>query len=473
MNVSTRTRNTQARFQRNLLSATNRWSREVQQREFVLFLFGLSFSLGLIAAAIYQLSTLHGVGIEPLRAARWFLASVALFSGSRWLVLFCFSFLGRRQHYRTWPQQFTAWPKVSVLVPAYNESRTIEAALDSLLALNYPEYEVLVIDDGSTDDTLLRARHYEGDHGKCTVKVIHKKNGGKWSAHNTGFKRARGELILCIDADSRLDPQSLKHMVSRMADPRVDGVAGQMRVRNRVNLITRLQGLEYLIANGCVRLSQGFWGCVLIVPGPIGLFRRTAMENVFAKYTSDTKTLGADAGPFEGDTFAEDFDLSMSVLCLGGNIVYEPDALSFTKSPDSHFSLLNQRYRWIRGSLQVLRKLLMRTWKEPRLLRAKLFFWIVATYVPDLLLLPLIYMVSLGMFFLLLASGVNVIPLLGWYAALLSMQLLAALFFVSTHGDDPKLLAVLPFYSLYTGFVLTTAWVISVCDEVMRKQMHW
>ncbi len=121
----------------------------------------------------------------------------------------------------------------------------------------------------------------------------------------------------------------------------------------------------------------------------------------------------------------------------------------------------------------MLRKLLVRTCKEPRLLRAKILFWILATYVPDLLLLPLIYMVSLGMFFLLLASGVNVIPLLGWYAALLSLQLLAALFFVSIHGDDPKLLAVLPFYSLYTGFVLTTAWAISVCDEVMRKQMHW
>jgi poly-beta-1,6-N-acetyl-D-glucosamine synthase len=461
------------RSQHGMPSATNRWSRAVQQRELVLFLVGFSFSLGLVAVAVYQLCRPAIGDPEALRAARWILASVGLFSGTRWSSFFVLSFLGRRQHCRAYPGELSTWPKVSILVPAYNESQTIEPALESLLQLDYPEYEVLVINDGSTDDTLLRARRYEGCHGKCTIKAIDKKNGGKWSAHNTGFKQAQGELILCIDSDSRLDPHSLKHMVKRMISLRVDAVAGQMRVRNRVNLITRLQGLEYLMANGAVRLGQGYCANVLIVPGPIGLFRRTAMEQVFCRYTSAKEPLGPDAGPFEGDTFAEDFDLSLSVLCLGGDIVYEPDALSFTKAPASHFALVNQRYRWIRGSLQVLRKLSVRAWREPRILRAKLVLWILATYVPDLLLLPVIYMVTLGMFFLILASGTNALLLFGWYAALASLQLLAGLFFISTHGDDPKLLCVLPFYGLYTGFVLTSAWIISVYDEVSRKRMEW
>lgn len=458
---------------RGVPSATNRWSRTVQRRELVLFLLGASCAFGLVAVAVWQLCRPSIGDPEAVRAVRWILASVGLFSGSRWSLFFLLSFLGRRRHCRTRPGELAAWPKVSVLVPAYNESQTIAPALESLLQLDYPDYEVLVVNDGSTDDTLVRARRYEGCHGKCTIRVVDKRNGGKWSAHNTGFQQARGELILCIDSDSRLDPHSLKHMVRRMVSLRVDAVAGQMRVRNRMNLITRLQGLEYLMANGAVRLGQGYCNSVLIVPGPIGLFRRTAMEQVFYQYTSTRAPLGPDAGPFEGDTFAEDFDLSLSISCLGGDIAYEPDALSFTRSPASHFALVNQRYRWIRGSLQVLRKFVVRAWREPRILRAKLVFWILVTYVPDLLLLPVIYMGTLGMFFLILVTGTNALSLLGWYAALVSLQLLAGLFFISTHGDDRRLLSVLPFYGLYTGFVLTSAWLISVYDEVSRKRMDW
>ncbi len=105
-----------------------------------------------------------------------------------------------------------------------------------------------------------------------------------------------------------------------MADPQVAAVAGQIRVRNRHNVLTRLQAMEYLMGNGCARMAMSLNKTVLIVAGPLGLFRRCALEEVFLRYGRADGPLaeGQVDGPFEGDTFAEDFDLSMAVLSLAG-----------------------------------------------------------------------------------------------------------------------------------------------------------
>ncbi len=163
----------------------------------------------------------------------------------------------------------------------------IEAALGSLLALDYPAYEIVMVDDGSPDRTLELARPFAGPHrtahGSCELRVFTKPNGGKWSAHNFGLQaRPWRALILCIDADSRRDPLSLRRLVRRLDNPQVAAVAGQIRVRNREGLLTRLQALEYVIANGTYRLAQSATGTVMVVPGPIGLFRRDVLDEVNA-----------------------------------------------------------------------------------------------------------------------------------------------------------------------------------------------
>ena len=173
---------------------------------------------------------------------------------------------------------------MSIFVPAYNESENIEAALESLLSLDYPCYEVIVVDDGSTDDTYARALRFAGTHDRCTFHIHRKVNGGKWSAHNFAFRRSVGELVLCLDADSRVDPGSLRRMVVHLADPQIVAVAGQIRVRNRQSLLTRLQAIEYLMGNGCARMAMSLNGTVLIVAGPLGLFRRCVLEDVFLQY---------------------------------------------------------------------------------------------------------------------------------------------------------------------------------------------
>ncbi len=186
-----------------------------------------------------------------MMATPWILAAVTGIGGLRWTTLLALSYIsfhraGQRAHET--PRQ---WPRVSIFVPAFNESENIEAALESLLVLDYPCYEVIVVDDGSTDDTYARALRFAGKHDRCTIDVHRKVNGGKWSAHNYAFRRSVGELVLCLDADSRVDPGSLRRMVLHLADPQIAAVAGQIRVRNRHNLLTRLQAIEYLMGNGC------------------------------------------------------------------------------------------------------------------------------------------------------------------------------------------------------------------------------
>ncbi len=447
----------------------------------VLFSLALAVALAVLSLLAFRVvSGPEAAGRGPRGSGMYGVAAtvvalVAFFSSCRWCVLLNLAFAARRRQYSANLSGRSEWPFVSIFVPSYNESATIKAALQALIALDYPRFEVLVINDGSTDDTLRRARRFEGRHGGCAVRVLDKPNGGKWSAHNLAFQRSTGELILCIDADSRLDPQAVRTMVARMADPGIDGIAGQMRVRNRNALLTRLQGLEYLIANGAVRTGQGLFGAVLIVPGPIGMFRRSMLEEVWLRYSnrSASGTPRAVAGPFEGDTFAEDFDLSLAILSLGGNIVYEPGAVSFTNAPETPFALLNQRYRWTRGALQVLRKFVRRAWHDPRILSPRLTGWILATSALDLTLLPLLHYLGLGFALLLVAAGGNVPLLLGMYGALLLVQLTAAAWFISMHDDRMELLRVLPAYGFYTAFFLAGAWIISVVDELRGTRMRW
>jgi biofilm PGA synthesis N-glycosyltransferase PgaC len=433
---------------------------------------------GLVSFQFFKIGLRHiqqagGVGFSG--GGLIFLGIVSLLTGARWSVLFIISFDTFLRSRARSQVHISHWPFVSIFVPAYNESGTIEAALQSLLELDYPHYEVIVVDDGSKDDTYERARRFAGSHAGCVVRVFRKPNGGKWSAHNFAFARSTGELILCLDADSRIDPDSLRRLVAHMADPNTSGVAGQIRVRNRINLLTRLQALEYLMANGVMRMAQSRSGTVLVVPGPIGLFRRSVLEEVYIRFGQRDEALaeGHVAGPFEADTFAEDFDLSLAVLALGGRIGYEPNAISHTKAPDWPFALLNQRYRWARGTIQVLRKYFRRGFRNRSLFHRRLVIWLTATYLLELLVLPFVYWLGIAFFVHYLLAGYSIVPLLSWTGLFLITNLNSAALFAMMHGDRLSVLSVLPFYDFYHGFLLNCGWFIAVVDEIRGARMRW
>ena len=408
----------------------------------------------------------------------YFLGALAGLMGLRWCVMMILSYanMTRRQGQEL-PPSDAALPFVSILAPAFNESACVKDAMSALVRLDYPTYEVIFVDDGSTDDTHRLALPFAGPHyseyGVCHVRVFTKPNGGKWSAHNYGLKHASGTLILCIDADSRIEAGALKLMVRHMRDKRVGAVSGQIRVRNRKSLLGLFQALEYVLANGALRLSQGATGTVMVVPGPIGLFRRDALDRVEATNEHDRgneeQTI---PGPFSPLTFAEDFHLSLSMLALGYSVEYEPHAIAHTKAPSTLAGLISQRYRWNRGTMQVVLWYLRRSLRggdSPLRIRA----WIAAAFLPDFFCFPPLYFVLLASSLLYLLHGGNLESLACWAAAVSLLNVMSGSLYAVAHRDNIGLSLLSPLFDFYQGIFLNCAWIIATFDQARGAKMRW
>ena len=434
---------------------------------------GLAASALLMQKAAESLAS-GGFGfVQPL-----VLALLVMAFGLRFSAFLAMGFISHARDARRQPFTPQQWPLVSILVPAYNEEETIEAALASLLQLDYPNYEIVFVDDGSSDRTLSLARAFDNRGEGVDVHVHGKANAGKWSALNLAFRLAKGDFVLCIDADSRLDPDSLEHLVRAMLrGENIGAVAGQIRVRNRGSILTRLQALEYLNCNGTLRAAQTLTGDVLVVPGPLGLFRRSALQAVWERLGGGRdfdESQGQYAGPYEDDTFAEDFDLSIGLRSLGYLITYEPRALSHTEAPVTVLRLLNQRYRWQRGSIQVLRKLRQRAPSNPSPLGARFVAWVFATYVLDLIMVPLWLLFGLPFVAVTIAEGGAVGQrLFEFFITCQGINLLLALCYASTHGDSKRVAMILPLKDLYQTFVLQGILAFVVFDEIRGTPMRW
>ncbi|MCA9671487.1 MAG: glycosyltransferase family 2 protein [Myxococcales bacterium] len=346
-------------------------------------------------------------------------------------------------------------PLVSIIVPAYNEGIVIEASIRSLLALDYPAYEVIVIDDGSSDDTLTRAQTLEGQHGPANVQVFWKPNGGKASALNYGIERAAGEFCVTVDSDSVLEPQTLKEAVRHMQDPIVGAVAGKVVVANTVNLWTRLQALEYLKGLNLVRKAQSFVRAVSIVPGPIGMFRKSALRAV---------------GGYETDTFAEDCDLTLKLLCDGWKIAYEPRAVSHTEAPEDILSLTKQRYRWTRGILQSIKKHWRFMLTPSKSLTGAMVLWYQAF---EAFCWPVLTMLSVA-FLAFSGFDATLRPAVAYlWLQLMLLDLAVALFCVGVEEQDLDLVLYTPVDRIVFQIMLDIGKLLATVEELLGIRMGW
>ena len=209
-------------------------------------------------------------------------------------------------------------PLVSVVVPAFNEEKVIVRTLDSLLASDYPNFEVIVVDDGSTDGTFDIVKAKFGHDSR--VSVFSRTNGGKAEALNFGWRKARGEVVIALDADTLFSPKTIGALAHRFADPTVGAIAGNAKVGNRINIVTKWQALEYVTSQNFDRRAFASLNCITVVPGSVGAWRRSVLE---------------EAGGFSSDTLAEDQDLTIQVRKLGYKIGYEEDAIGLTEAPDT------------------------------------------------------------------------------------------------------------------------------------------
>ncbi len=448
-----------------------------------LFWITLSFGFFLAVYTPYELWAEAAQQIDrdgPSLAAFgvYFLGGLAELMGLRWCILFILSYstMAKREREQLLPSD-AELPFVSILAPAYCEAAWVKDAMSALVRLDYPAYEVIFVDDGSTDDTHQLALAFAGNHyseyGRCEVRVFTKPNGGKWSAHNYGLRHASGSLILCIDADSRIETGALKLMVRHMRDKRVGAVSGQIRVRNRGSLVGLAQAFEYVLANGALRLSQGATGAVMVVPGPIGLFRREALQRVQAE---NERSHGAEnqavRGPFSPLTLAEDFHLSLSMLALGYRVEYEPHAIAHTKAPSTLSGLVNQRYRWNRGTMQVVLWFLRRTAQGSRS-PLKVSAWIAALFLLDFFCFPPLYFLLLGSSLLFLFHGDSLSSLASWAAAACLVNVMSGSLYAVAHRDNIALSLCSPFFDFYQGILLNCSWLIAMFDQVKGASMRW
>ncbi len=228
---------------------------------------------------------------------------------------------------------------VSVIVPAYNEELNAVLTVESLLASTYANLEVVFVDDGSSDKTydMVEAR-FAGD---SRVQVLSKPNGGKSSALNVGISRAKGAVVVCIDADTQLMPDAVEKLVARFTDPIVGAVAGNVQVGNQRNWLTRFQAIEYTTSQNFDRRAYAVLNCITVVPGAIGAFRRSALLAV---------------GGFTTDTLAEDCDLTIRLLRQGYRVDACNDAIAVTEAPETVPMLIKQRVRWCYGVMQTVWK---------------------------------------------------------------------------------------------------------------------
>ncbi len=233
-------------------------------------------------------------------------------------------------------------PRVAVLIPAYNEETVIVRTIRSVLNSDYANLHVIVIDDGSSDNTFDVAREaYRAEIAAGRLTVLTKPNAGKAEALNFGLQYVDEEIYVGIDADTVIASDAVSKLVCHFADPRVGAVAGNAKVGNRVNLWTRWQALEYITSQNFERRALDLFDVVTVVPGAIGAWRTAAVHA---------------GGNYPINTVAEDADLTMSLLQQGYKVIYEDRALAFTEAPVNARGLMRQRFRWSFGTLQAVFK---------------------------------------------------------------------------------------------------------------------
>jgi len=339
-------------------------------------------------------------------------------------------------------RSISEWKKIplaSVIVPAYNEEKVIEETVRTLLELDYPNKEIMVINDGSTDNTEAILRPY-ALQGK--IRLINRPNAGKAEALNLGFNLARGDIIVTIDADGALERRSLTRLIANFEDPDVVAVAGNVKVGNRTNILTKLQAIEYLRGINLRRRSFDLLNTMDVMPGALSGFRKSALDWV---------------GFYERDTVTEDMDQTLKLVKTKMLVLFEPDAIVHTEAPEDLASLFQQRKRWYGGTVQVLKKHSAYWWKH-----GSLSFIGYPYLILSIVIVPLIELTTL---LLMLIYGLlgKVMGISLALAQLLALELALSALVIYLDKDDWSLLLYVPLYTFVYRYIL----------DVFRLLTYW
>ncbi len=280
--------------------------------------------LSAVDHSIWYTAALGFYGLYPI-VMSWFWISLSLF-------------FSRGQEKKALDADET-FPLVSVVVPCFAEEATIKETLDALLNLDYPNFEIIVVNDASPDSTAAKVRAFLGD---SRVRLLNKTvNEGKAMGLNDALPLCRGEILLLIDGDIIVTPKVLRYMVPHFQGTHVAAVTGNPRVRNRISLLQHLQAVEFSSIVSMQRRAQRVIGRILTVSGAVFAIRRTALLEV---------------GGFSSHMATEDMDITWRLQMQRWDIRYEPRAVVWMQVPLNIRDLWKQRRRWARGLAQALKR---------------------------------------------------------------------------------------------------------------------
>jgi poly-beta-1,6-N-acetyl-D-glucosamine synthase len=312
----------------------------------------------------------------------------------------------RHERPRNDPPPMAVMPFATLLIPCHNEGDNVEDTIGGALAQQYPDFEVIAINDGSRDDTGDRLNALAAKHPR--LRVIHlDRNLGKANALRMGALAARSEYLICIDGDALLDEYATHWLIWHLTSgPRVGAVTGNPRIRNRSTLLGRLQVGEFSSIIGMIKRAQRVYGRIFTVSGVISGFRRTALHRI---------------GYWADDMVTEDIDISWRLQLDHWDIRYEPNALCFILMPETLKGLWRQRLRWAQGGVEVLirHSADMFTWRKRRMWAVLTEYLLSVVWAYTMLLIMVLW--ALGKF-MEMPPGLYVHTLLpSWHGVILAL----------------------------------------------------
>lgn len=346
--------------------------------------------------------------------------------------------------------ELTSFPRVSVIVPAYNEEKVIERTIQALIDTKYQDKEIILVDDGSKDKTFDVMNKY-----KKQAKVLQKTNGGKASAINFGLAYSTGEIIVIVDADTIVGHESLMHLVKGFSiDKDVAAVAGNIKVRNRKNWLTWCQAIEYVAGIQIARRALDVFGAISVVPGALGSFRKSVLEEI---------------GSYHKDTLVEDFDVTLKILKTKLVISGSTNSTAYTEAPESLKSLYKQRKRWYLGNLQVFSRH-VDALTNPRfgILQRLVFPYMIFSSC----IMPFVSFITLGGAIYAVISGGGLF-VLEMFAIFLALQCLQVALAVRLDNEDPRLILYGAFLAFGFKQILDIFLIGAVFEYLSKKDVAW
>jgi len=380
------------------------------------------------------------------------------------LVIFIYlplKYIHRHRDHRARQQLFKERPLVSIIVPGKNEGKHLTKLAMSLRQQTYSKLEIIIVDDGSDDDTPVVGRRLK-QQGLIDYFIRNEERGGKASAANTGLIYAKGRFIVHLDADLHLNNNAIERVILPfMIDERIGMVGGDVRVRNADDSLTaRVQAIEYMKGISVGRSVASMVGMLRIVSGAFGAFRADVLRD---------ELKGWDVGP------GLDGDITLKFRNLGWKIFHEPRAVCYTHVPNTLPKLARQRLRWDRSIVRFRVRKHVHILKVSKNFRMLDFLTVFENLFSNIFLNILwwMYLFQIVFFdseFLLRIFVIN-------YFLYLASNIIAYIIALCLQGDtlrlkDYALVFFLPLMPFYIGFYLRVVRTYAYMSEFICKSSY-